>query len=105
LPCHHEQGEEAFVVWVSPDETVRFEIEAFSRPGDPLVRLSGPIGRGIQKGRIAGYLRALKHFVDEDAGMTHNTRASCEQSRTVARCPRSPGWVVSPRIASCLATP
>ena len=37
-------GEEAFVVSVSPEPTVRFEIRAFSRPGDPLVRLSGPIG-------------------------------------------------------------
>jgi len=67
LPGHPEQGEEAFVVSVSPDQTVRFEIEAFSRPGDPLVRLSGPIGRGIQKGGTGGYLRALKRFVDEDA--------------------------------------
>jgi len=67
LPGHPEQGEEAFVISMSPDLTVRFEIEAFSRPGDPLVRLSGPIGRGIQKGGTGGYLRALKRFVDEDA--------------------------------------
>jgi len=67
LPGHPEQGEEAFVVSMSPDQTVRFEIEAFSRPGDPLVRLSGPIGRGIQKGGTGGYLRALKRFVHEDA--------------------------------------
>jgi len=66
LPGHPEQGEEAFVVSLSPDQTVRFEIEAFSRPGDPLVRLSGPIGRGIQRGGTGGYLRALKRFVDED---------------------------------------
>ena len=66
LPGHPEQGEEAFVISASPDQTVRFEIEAFSRPGDPLVRLSGPIGRGIQMGGTRGYLRALKNFVDED---------------------------------------
>ncbi len=66
LPGHPEQGEEAFVISVSPDQTVRFEIEAFSRPGDPLVRLSGPIGRGVQMGGTRGYLRALKRFVDED---------------------------------------
>jgi uncharacterized protein (UPF0548 family) len=64
LPGHPEQGEEAFVVSISPDQTVRFEIKAFSRPGDPLVRLSGPIGRGIQRGGTGGYLRALKRFVD-----------------------------------------
>ena len=66
LPGHPEQGEEAFIVSMAPDQTVRFEIEAFSRPGDPLVRLAGPIGRSIQKGGTAGYLRALKRFVDED---------------------------------------
>jgi uncharacterized protein (UPF0548 family) len=66
LPGHPEQGEEAFVVSMSPDQTVRFEIEAFSRPAHPLVRLSGPIGRAVQKGGTGGYLRALKRFVDGD---------------------------------------
>jgi uncharacterized protein (UPF0548 family) len=66
LPGHPEQGEESFVVSMSGDKAVRFEIEAFSRPGDPLVRLSGPIGRGIQRGGTGGYLRALKRFVDGD---------------------------------------
>jgi uncharacterized protein (UPF0548 family) len=66
LPGHPEQGEEAFVISLSPDQSVRFEIEAFSRPHDPLVRLSGPIGRGIQKGGTRAYLRALKRFVDAD---------------------------------------
>jgi uncharacterized protein (UPF0548 family) len=70
LPGHPEQGEEAFVVSIAPDQTVRFEIESFSRPGDPLVRLAGPIARGIQKGGTAGYLRALKRFVDEKVGET-----------------------------------
>jgi uncharacterized protein (UPF0548 family) len=63
LPGHPEQGEEAFVVSCSPDEVVTFEVVAFSRPGDPLVRLSGPIGRGIQRGGTNGYLRALRRFV------------------------------------------
>jgi uncharacterized protein (UPF0548 family) len=63
LPGHPEQGEEAFVVSISPDQSVHFEITAFSRPGDPLVRLSGPVGRGIQRAGTAGYLRALKRFV------------------------------------------
>jgi uncharacterized protein (UPF0548 family) len=67
LPGHPEQGEEAFVVSMAPDQTVRFEINAFSRPGDPLVRLSGPIARAMQKGGTAGYLRALQRFVDEEA--------------------------------------
>jgi uncharacterized protein (UPF0548 family) len=67
LPGHPEQGEEAFIVSMSPDKDVRFEIKAFSRPGDPLVRLSGPIGRAVQKGGTGGYLRALQRFVNEGA--------------------------------------
>lgn len=67
LPGHPEQGEEAFVVSISPDGVVRFEIVAFSRPGDPLVRLSGPIGRGIQKSSTNGYLRSLRRYVDQKA--------------------------------------
>jgi uncharacterized protein (UPF0548 family) len=53
LPGHLEQGEEAFVVSTSPEETVRFDIVAFSRPGDSVVRLSGPIG-GVPEGRKEG---------------------------------------------------
>jgi uncharacterized protein (UPF0548 family) len=63
LPGHPEQGEEAFVVSMSLDENVRFEVVAFSRPADLLVRLSGPIGRSIQKGGTSGYLRALRRYV------------------------------------------
>lgn len=65
LQGHPEQGEESFAVSMSPDGTVHFEIEAFSRPGDPLVRLSGPIGRGMQRGGTGAYLRALKRFVED----------------------------------------
>ena len=60
---HLEQGEEALVVSTSPEETVRFDIVAFSRPGDSVVRLSGPIGRGFQRVGTKGYLRALRRFV------------------------------------------
>jgi uncharacterized protein (UPF0548 family) len=66
LPGHPEEGEEAFVVSISPDETVLFEIVAFSRPGDPLVRLLGPLARGVQKGGTHGYLRALRRYVTPD---------------------------------------
>ncbi len=64
LPGHPEQGEEAFVVSIAPDETVRFEIEAFSRPADLLVRMAGPVGRGFQQGGTRNYLSALKRFVN-----------------------------------------
>lgn len=65
LPGHPEQGEEAFIVSISTDDTVRLQIIAFSRPGDSLVRLSGPVGRGIQRGGTKGYLRALQRFVEQ----------------------------------------
>jgi uncharacterized protein (UPF0548 family) len=86
LPGHPEQGEEAFIVSMSPDQNVRFEIEAFSCPGDPLVRLSGPIGRGIQKGGSGGYLRALQRFVDEASGSpTAAGRPGSSRSRSHGR--------------------
>ncbi len=49
---------------MAADETVRFAITAFSRPGDPLVRLSGPLGRRVQVLATKAYLRALARFVD-----------------------------------------
>jgi uncharacterized protein (UPF0548 family) len=63
LPGYPEQGEEAFLVSISPDHTVRFEIVAFSRPAELLVRLAGPIARTLQKVGANGYLRALRKFV------------------------------------------
>jgi uncharacterized protein (UPF0548 family) len=65
LPGHPEQGEERFVVSRSTDEAVRFEITAFSRPGDRLTRLSGPIARTIQKKGTESYLDALRRYVTE----------------------------------------
>ena len=65
LPGHPEQGEEAFVVTIGDDAIVRFEITAFSRPGNPVTRLVGPLGRRIQAVATTGYLRALRNFVDE----------------------------------------
>jgi uncharacterized protein (UPF0548 family) len=64
LRGHPEEGEELFVVSISPDEMVRFDITVFSRPGSPLVRLAGPIGRGVQRMGAQGYLRALRRFVN-----------------------------------------
>lgn len=67
LPGHPEQGEESFAVSMAADGSVQFEIEAFSRPADTLVRLSGPFGRGVQRGATGAYLRALKRFVEDGA--------------------------------------
>jgi uncharacterized protein (UPF0548 family) len=64
LPGHPEQGEEAFVVSITEDGTVVFEVTAFSRPTDFLLRLSGPFGRALQQHGSLGYLRAVRRFVD-----------------------------------------
>lgn len=70
LPGHPEQGEEAFVVRLTDDGAVRFEVVAFSRPGGALTRLSGPIGRAVQSVAVGAYLRALHRFVDAGAATT-----------------------------------
>jgi uncharacterized protein (UPF0548 family) len=65
LPGHPEQGEEAFLASIDGTGKVWFRIVAFSRPADPVARLSGPIGRAVQKAGTHGYLQALQRFVDE----------------------------------------
>ena len=50
LPDHVETGEERFTVeWRSEDDTVWYDILAFSRPRHPLVRLTSPLARRLQK--------------------------------------------------------
>jgi|ERR1039457_2767088 uncharacterized protein (UPF0548 family) len=63
LPGHPEQGEEAFLLTWDDDDTVCFEVSAFSRPADRLVGLAGPIARRIQRSGTNGYLTALQKFV------------------------------------------
>jgi len=47
------------VVTKDEDETVWFEINAFSRPGAPVVRWAGPLGRAIQSFATTRYERAV----------------------------------------------
>ena len=63
LPGHPEQGEESFTVRRDTEDNVIFEIVAFSRPNDPLVRISGPLSRLIQRRATAGYLEGVRRFV------------------------------------------
>jgi uncharacterized protein (UPF0548 family) len=62
LPGHPERGEESFSVERRSDGTY-FGIVAFSRPQELTTRLSGPIGRGIQKLVTGRYLTALADYV------------------------------------------
>lgn len=49
LPDHVECGEERFLIEWLPDNTVWYDILAFSRPQHPLVKLSVPLARRLQK--------------------------------------------------------
>lgn len=49
LPDHVECGEERFLIEWLPDDSVWYDILAFSRPQHPLVRLSRPLARRLQK--------------------------------------------------------
>lgn len=66
LPGHVESGEERFLVeWRQDDDSVWFEIRAFSRPNHWLPRLGYPLVRRLQKrfGResAAAMLHAVRH--------------------------------------------
>jgi uncharacterized protein (UPF0548 family) len=63
LPGHPEQGEEAFVAERSGPTAVRFVIRAFSRPAEPLVKVTAPIARIIQKRMTVSYLQALERYI------------------------------------------
>ncbi len=49
LPDHVECGEERFLIEWNEDDTVWYDILAFSKPRHPLVRLSFPLARMLQK--------------------------------------------------------
>jgi uncharacterized protein (UPF0548 family) len=48
LPDHVECGEERFMIEWLPDNSVWYDILAFSRPQHPLVKLSFPLARRLQ---------------------------------------------------------
>lgn len=60
LPGHPEQGEEAFLVQLTGDHTVRLIIRAFSRPASTLARLGGPLTRKAQNLVTDRYIAALR---------------------------------------------
>jgi len=60
LPGHPESGEEAFIVEHQDDDTVAFEITAFSTPSSAIAKVAGPAGRLVQDWITTRYLRALR---------------------------------------------
>lgn len=64
LPDHIERGEERFLVeWNRTDDSVWYDILAFSQPRHPLVRLGFPVARMMQKRFARDSLAAMKSVV------------------------------------------
>jgi uncharacterized protein (UPF0548 family) len=60
LPDHAEQGEERFVVeWHHEDNSVWYDLFAFSRPNHPLARLGKPFARRLQRRFAADSKRSM----------------------------------------------
>lgn len=62
LPDHVECGEERFLVEWREDDSVWYDIFAFSKPRHPLVRLSSPLARLLQKRFARESLAKLSAF-------------------------------------------
>ena len=66
LPGHVERGEEHFVVEWLPDNSVWYDILAFSLPQHPLVKLTFPVARLLQKRFARNSLARMKNHVNLD---------------------------------------
>lgn len=65
LPDHIERGEERFSIeWNRSDDSVWYDILAFSQPRHPLVKLAAPVARIMQKRFARDSLRAMKALID-----------------------------------------
>jgi uncharacterized protein (UPF0548 family) len=60
LPDHVERGEERFTVEWCADDSVWYDIYAFSRPKHPLARIGFPITRMLQKRFVRDSQAAMK---------------------------------------------
>jgi uncharacterized protein (UPF0548 family) len=64
LPDHIERGEERFSIeWNRSDDSVWYDILAFSIPRHPLVKLGAPVARVMQKRFARDSLRVMKSTV------------------------------------------
>jgi uncharacterized protein (UPF0548 family) len=65
LPDHIERGEERFLIeWNRTDDSVWYDILAFSQPRHPLVKLGAPVARMMQKRFARDSLRAMKSLFE-----------------------------------------
>jgi uncharacterized protein (UPF0548 family) len=68
LPGHAESGEERFLVeWQADDDTVWYDLLAFSRPHQPLVRLGYPYVRRLQKQFARDSAAAMRRAVKSES--------------------------------------
>jgi uncharacterized protein (UPF0548 family) len=63
LSVHPEQGEEAFLVVRDEEGSVRFDVEAVSRPIHPLARVLPLFADRLQDAAVRRYLSAMEHSV------------------------------------------
>ena len=64
LPAHAESGEERFSVeWREEDDSVWYDLLAFSRPGQWLTRLGEPVVRRLQKRFAKASMAAMERAV------------------------------------------
>lgn len=64
LTDHVECGEERFTIeWKSDDDSVWYDLRAFSRPRHPLVKLAKPLARKLQKRFVRESLAAMADAV------------------------------------------
>lgn len=63
LPGHVEQGEERFLIEWTADDTVWYDLRAFSRPRHWLVRLGYPLARRLQRRFVADSQAGLRRIV------------------------------------------
>jgi len=64
LPDHIERGEERFLIeWNRADDSVWYDILAFSQPRHPLVKLGFPVARMMQKRFARDSLAAMRNAV------------------------------------------
>ncbi|MFT3662544.1 MAG: DUF1990 domain-containing protein [Gordonia sp. (in: high G+C Gram-positive bacteria)] len=59
LPGHLERGEERFAVTMDDDGAVTVTVAAFSRPGHPLTKAAGAVGRRLQRVMSRRYVNAI----------------------------------------------
>ena len=68
LASHVERGEERFTIeWHADDDSVWYDILAFSRPNQFLIRFGLPIARMLQKRFAKDSLNAMAEAVRDDA--------------------------------------